>query len=431
MARPPGSKERHRAGQQQVGATEGERPAGRATAERAGDGRGATDWAGIAYGVALASLVAYQQFKLPPALPALLERYGYDRTLAGGFMSVYAAVGLFFSVPIGRWLERHGFARGIALAMPIMLAGNAVALAVPGSGWVMLGGRTLEGLSFAFGAILGPALAGASASPQHRHFAIALVSAWIPIGQIVAGLAAPAALAAGHWQWLWLAGIAATAALWLWGRALAGRGAFAGMGGGHRLAEAPLAPGERQAILIGAAIFLLWSGQYFAYMTWLPQYLVEARALGPIAAVFGYLLPVVVLLGFNLATGEALRRGVGVRALLLAGVALQAATWWLTPLAGSDAAGLALLVIYGIGAGVTPTCLFALPGAVLGRAAGPHAFALIMTGRNIGVLIGPILLAQLQQRTGGWDVAAPVLGAATMVAALAALLLFLKRTRSP
>jgi MFS family permease len=416
-------------GAAKVAGTESERPSGRARGERAPEKREATDWAGVAFGVALASLVAYQQFKLPPVLPALLERYGYDRTLAGGFMSVYAAAGLLFSVPIGRWLERHGFARAIALAVPIMLAGNAMALAAPESGWIMLAGRALEGLSFAFGAIVGPALAGASASPQHRHFAIALVSAWIPIGQIVAGLAAPAALAAGHWQWLWLAGIGATAALWPWSRTLARRGAFAGMGGTHRLAEAPLAPKERQAILIGAAIFLLWSGQYFAYMTWLPQYLVEARALGPITAVFGYLLPVVVLLGFNLATGEALRRGLGVTPLLLAGVTSQAATWWLTPFAGSDAAGLALLVIYGVGAGVTPTCLFALPGAVLGRAAGPRAFALIMTGRNVGVLIGPILLAELQRRTGGWGLAAPVMGATTTVAALAALLLHLGRER--
>src|SRR5262249_50378262 len=158
------------------------------------------------------------------------------------------------------------------------------------------------------------------------------------------------------------------------------------------------------------------SGQYYAYMTWLPQYLVEARSLGPIAAVFGYLLPVVVLMGFNLLTGEVLRRGVLVSFLLLIGVASQALSWVLTPFAHSDAAGIGILIFYGIGAGITPTCLFALPGAILGRVAGPHAFAIIMTGRNVGVLLGPILLALLQQGHGGWDSVAPILALVTSLA---------------
>ena len=387
--------------------------------------RAETDWAGVGFGVALASLVAYQQFKLPPVLPTLLERYGYDRALAGGFMSIYAVAGLLFSVAIGRWLVRHGAMRGVAAAALLMIAGNSLSLLAPQSGWVMLAGRAFEGCSFAFGAILGPAIAGACASPRHRHFAIALISAWIPVGQIAAGLGAPVALAAGRWQDLWYVGIAATAALWLWSLTLARRGTFGLGNAGRGMAEPSLSARENRALLIGSGIFLLWAAQYFAYMTWLPQYLVEARALGPVAAVFGYLLPVVVLMGFNLLTGEILRRGMGVTLLLLIGVASQAITWWLTPLAQSDEAGIALLVFYGIGAGITPTCLFALPGAILGRAAGPHVFAVIMTGRNVGVLIGPIMLALLQGH-GGWNAVAPLLAVTTSLATVGALLLHAK-----
>ena len=387
--------------------------------------RAETDWAGVGFGVTLAALVAYQQFKLPPVLPTLLERFGYDRALAGGFMSIYALVGLLFSVPIGRWLARCGAMRGVAAAALLMVAGNGLSLLAPQSGWVMLAGRAFEGCSFAFGAILGPAIAGGCASPRHRHFAIALVSAWIPIGQITAGLGAPLALAAGRWQDLWLAGIAATVALWLWSLTLARRDALNLGNAGRGMAEPPLSARENRALLIGSGIFLLWAGQYYAYMTWLPQYLVEARALGPVAAVFGYLLPVVVLMGFNLVTGEILRRGMSVTLLLLIGVASQAITWWLTPLAQSDDAGIALLIVYGIGAGITPTCLFALPGAILGRAAGPHAFAVIMTGRNVGVLIGPIMLALLQGH-GGWSAVAPLLALTTSLATAGAFLLHAK-----
>ena len=52
--------------------------------------RDETDWTGVAFGISLACLVAFQQFKLPPVLPRMIAAYGWDRSLAGGFMAVYA-----------------------------------------------------------------------------------------------------------------------------------------------------------------------------------------------------------------------------------------------------------------------------------------------------------------------------------------------------
>ena len=48
------------------------------------------NWTGIGFGFGLMALAAYQQLKLPPALPILIKTYGFERVLAGGFMSVYA-----------------------------------------------------------------------------------------------------------------------------------------------------------------------------------------------------------------------------------------------------------------------------------------------------------------------------------------------------
>jgi hypothetical protein len=42
-----------------------------------------------------------------------------------------------------------------------------------------------------------------------------------------------------------------------------------------------------------------------------------------------------------------------------------------------------------------------------------------MTLRNVGVLLGPVVMAQLSKLQGGWQLSAPIFGA---VAALAALL---------
>jgi hypothetical protein len=152
-------------------------------------------------------------------------------------------------------------------------------------------------------------------------------------------------------------------------------------------------------------------------MTWLPQYLVEAHGLSLDQAVVGYTIPVAVLLVSILLVGAVLRAGVPVGPLLAAGLAAQTAVWWTIPQDGALLPGLVSLVVYGAGAGICPTCLFAMPSVIVGQgrqAAG--AFGIIMTGRNIGVLVGPVLLALAFKQLGSWDVAAPIFGSVTAAA---------------
>ena len=78
----------------------------------------------------------------------------------------------------------------------------------------------------------------------------------------------------------------------------------------------PISAAERRRLIAAAIIFLLWSTQYFAYMTWLPQFLIEVHGLGPTAAIFGYALPVVLLIGFSLLTAGGLRAGLPLAPLL-------------------------------------------------------------------------------------------------------------------
>jgi predicted MFS family arabinose efflux permease len=389
-----------------------------------------TDWVGVAFGLTLACLIAFQQFKLPPVLPAMLAEYRWDRTLAGGFMAIYALAGLVFSIPIGRILQRRGL-RGLLFAgLGLLLLGNLMTLAFPAAGLVVLIARGLEGVAFAVGAIAGPALASRSASPRHLGLVIGLMAAWIPAGQL---LAAGLVLVLPGWQALWLTAAGLTLLLGLWGLALGGHAAFAVAGSGNasvRPAPIVIAGRQRWQLFAVAAIFLLWSMQYFAYMTWLPQYLVEVVGLGQAGVAFAYALPVAVLLGFNILTGLLIGAGVSLRALLIGALLSQAAVWWLIPLAlgasgQGEAAGLALLILYGIGAGITPTCLFTLPSAILGREGAPTAFGFVMTGRNIGVFLGPILLAEATKHLGGWGAAWPLFGSTTLLAMLTAVALAL------
>ena len=383
--------------------------------------RESTDWSRVAFGVALGAYVAYQQFKLPPILPDFLARYPHSPLVAAGFMSVYALVGLGASAAIGRKLDRN-MGIGVAALIGLTVIGITLALAAPQSALLMLLSRGLEGLAFAIAAIAGPAIAAAAAKPHDLPVVTGLIAAWIPLGQIAAALAA---LAFGDWHWLWVIGLAIGLPLGLWAWALL-RKSRNGKIGAHRAPQHPDRVQHRQLVLAGA-IFLLWSGQYFAFMTWLTQYLTSVLALGHAASVLAYLLPVVVLLAFNLLTGWALRHGLKLIAALVIALISQALVWFAQPWL-SGTAGIVGLIVYGIGAGITPTCLFQLPHAIARGTAGASFFGIVMTGRNIGVFMGPLLLAFLigADRTAlhlSWTAAAQAVACMTLAAAVVAALL--------
>jgi MFS family permease len=389
-----------------------------------------THWPGVAFGLALAAFVALQHYRLPPLLPVMLAEYRYDRVLAGGLMSVYAFAGLLLSMPAGRWLHRHGARTAIVAIGALFLAGNLLGLVAPERGAVMLMARALEGIGFTIGAVMAPAIAIAHASARHRPLVIGMLAAWIPTGQLVASALTPLSLALGGWQPMWLLAALLALVLLAWGR-FGDRDSY--------LAPEPVhidgthgdfAARELVALWLGGALFMLWAGQYAALFTWMPAYLVEVHGFPEVGAVVGYSLPVAILLVFNVLTGLFLRWGASLPLLMAGSTISQALFWWLVPFVGAGWDGIALLVFYGIGAGIAPTCLFALPSAIVGSRRTAGAFGIIMTGRNVGVFLGPIAFAQATIWFADWNGAILAFGFVTTLAALVALWLGLRLARS-
>ncbi|MGH6893890.1 MAG: MFS transporter [Dongiaceae bacterium] len=381
-----------------------------------------TWWPGVALGVGVSCACAYQQFKLPPILPDLLRAHPHDPAVAAGFMSIYALIGFMVSQPLGRWLQGDGqLGLGLALAGVVTAAGSALALVWPDSSVLFLAGRGLEGLGFAVCAISGPAIAAHAASPRHLPLVTGLLAGWIPIGQIVAALVATQF---PDWRVLWWLGIALALALALLGRR------SAGALGRKAAGEGVLSTRQKRLLWLGGSVFLLWSGQYFAFMTWLTSYLEIRYGLSLRESVGAYLLPVVVLLGFNILTGWALGRGLPLLRTLIVGLLSQAAVW----IAASFAEGwfgLLLLVIYGIGAGIVPTCLFQLPHRIVGGAARAGAFGIVMAARNIGVFCGPLIWGLVVEGPADWPLVFRIFTGITLAsAALATSLRWLLRAQS-
>jgi len=386
-------------------------------------------WPGVAFGLSLSVFVALQHYKLPPVLPVMLAEYGYGRVLAGGLMSVYALAGLLLSMAAGRWLQRHGARSAILVIGGLFLSGNLLGLIAAGNGYLMLFSRGLEGIGFTVGAVMGPAIATIHATMRHRPLVIGLMAAWIPAGQLIASALTPLALRLGGWQPLWILTAVLALLLVAWGR-LGDRNAYLrpepapADGGSPHFVRA-----EQVALALGGALFMLWAGQYAALMTWLPPFLVEVHGFAEVDAVVGYSLPVAVLLVFNVLTGLFLRWGAPLPLMIAGATAAQALFWWLIPVVGPGMDGVALLLFFGIGAGITPTCLFALPSAIVGSRRTAGAFGIIMTGRNIGVFLGPIVFAQatiwFARETGaaGWTGAVISFAVTTTLAAAIAMTL--------
>jgi len=383
----------------------------------------------VVLGLALVIYAAYCQFKLPVVLPVLLDSYNYDRVLAGGFMSIFAVFGILLSVPIGRAVARRGALRLVMAALPIIGFGTALSLVAPESGGVMLAGRGLEGAGFAILAVAGPALATANAAPHHRALVIGLVSAWMPTGQLLAALLGPLALKTSGWQTLWVASLLLAVLLLGWTFIMmrhGPRGTTLKPAAGATAAAPAWSRAQWISLLLTGGVFTLWTGQYIAYMTWLPLYLVEAQGFAVEAALSGYLVPVVLVGIFNVGTGFMLQRGLRPQHLLFGAVVVQAAIWWLLPVTGSGFSGLASLVVYGVTAGIAPTCLFALSAHLVATPGDTaRAFGVTMTGRNLGVLGGPLLLAMAVQLSGDWLVSSLLFGSVTSLAVVLCALLLL------
>lgn len=394
--------------------------------------RGRTDWSGVAFGTLIAVLAAHAQFKLPPLLPVLTEAYGYPNLMAGAMMSIYAAVGLVLSIPVGRWTQRVGGAPVFAVAIGSIVAGTILMMMFPTQVWLVLFARGVEGVGFTILAILGPVITARSANDQHRPLTTGLTATWIPLGQLTGIVAAQPALAIGSWQLAWIFGLAVALAIGAWGVVASGRGQLpAGSprrrSGGRT--EGLGTTGQRRLLMLAAAVFGLYSLQFMAFMTWLPTYLVAVQDMGVSEAIWAASVPVVTLLVFNLTGGMLLRMGVGLAVVLTGALCLQVVVWLVVPFAPHGLWGLAILILYGAGSGTAPTCLFALPSVVLGRAAGPRAFGIILTGRNLGVLIGPVLLGGMAAGATGWQSAAWLFAGLTLLALMLAVGIGVYRAR--
>jgi cyanate permease len=160
----------------------------------------------------------------------------------------------------------------------------------------------------------------------------------------------------------------------------------------------------RPASLALALLFACYVAQWTSVMLWLPTFLADERGAGPGAAALLTALMVLVNVPGNLAGGWLLARGARRGTLVLAACAIMAACD-VVMLRSTLPDGLryAACLAFSLCAGVIPACVFS--GAVAHARSPQHVGTtngMVMQASQAGQFMGPVLLAWLASRSGGW-----------------------------
>ena len=355
-------------------------------------------WAVFAAGLAAGAHLG----KVPPALPLLREELGLTLVESGFIATMFNVMGMTVGMLAGVLCDRLGHKRLALIGLAVMAAGGALGAAAPGFRTLLLS-RFLEGIGFIVFVVSAPALLTAAAEDvRDRSRALGLWSAYMPTGGTIALLAAPVLIAVWGWRGLWMGlALATVAAALVIARVPASR--YGGVSSLSLVVESLAQKGN----LAMAALFAFYVAQWTSVMIWLPTFLVDEHGVSTRTAAIATALMVLINAPGNIAGGWLLSRGVR-RATLVVGASAIAAICEIAMLTDLLPAGprYASVLVFSLCIGVIPASIFA--GLPVHAKTPQH----IGTGNGIvnqasqaGQFLGPLLLAWLASRFGGWGAA--------------------------
>ena len=339
--------------------------------------------------------------KVPPALPAMRGELALTLVQSGFIATMINLLGAIVGLLMGVLCDRYGHKRLGLLGLLIMAAGGLLGAVAQGYG-VLLLSRFLEGAGFILFTVTGAALINAStANLRDRNRAMGLWTAYMPTGAALAMLVTPFAMAHIGWRGLWIAlSVAALAlAALVWRIVPATVPAAVGT---LRLARESLA--QRGSWML-SVLFLFYVAQWTSVMVWLPTFVVDDRGGSAATAAFLGALMVAANIPGNLAGGWLLSHGFRRGAIVIVASILSAACF--VGMLGDglpDSLRYALVLVFSCCAGAIPASV--LSGVPVHARSPSHIATtngMVMQAAQIGQSIGPILLAWLASRYGGWS----------------------------
>jgi MFS family permease len=355
--------------------------------------------------VYLASVVApFNQFKIPPIMPALMQIFQINLTQAGLFMSIIAAIGLVLAIPAGLVLQRLGSKTTILIALGFMATG-AMAGALSRNYTFLLGSRVMEGIGIGLIGVAAPGTIAMWFPPEKQGTPMGIWATWVPVGLVSIYNLAPVMASSLGWQAVWWLGAGFAAVMMV----------FSGLLIVHPPAQREPELQTRPALDLGQAlsnrnIWLLAAA--FACMnltlvslgTYYPTFLNEVRGYPLGQAAFIASIGTLLVL-FSAPAAGWLSDRIGSRRLLFSFPFLVIGVLFIFPFHVTGWLIIVVMVVQGLIAGAIPTATFAAAPELMGKPqwAG-MGLAVVLVGQNVGQLIGPVLFGELVQGLG-WAIA--------------------------
>ena len=368
-----------------------------------------TSWLHVLIAIAGGYAVCLQLGKVPAALPLVGDEFDLTHWQRGAIVSSLSVLTAVSGIFIGLWANRFRAERIAILALTIAilsgLAGAATESFLP-----LLMTRLAEGLGYIMAMAALPAVVAAYCAVNDRSVAMALWSSSVPGGIAVLMLSSPLLIGSLGFDWreLWIATSVAMAVV-----LVAMVACFRPLRAPSHppIARLPPLSDLREALQVRTVslvgLFILYSVQFLAVISFLPTMLVEQNglALGT-AAFFGGIVAVGNALGAVLAA-TLIKAGLRRRNIIVVGYATMAvaAAFVLTDIAPLPVRLVAALVFAMVGALIPGTIWTYVPELASHPAQAPIYAGMFIQGSSLGQIIGPVVLGGLVDVFGAWEYA--------------------------
>lgn len=334
-------------------------------------------------------------------------------------MSIFSLTTIFLGFFTGVLGDRFGSRRMIAVGLLCLTMGCCLGLFATES-LLLLISRVAEGFGFTLVLVSAPALIAEATALPKRKFALGLWAIYMPTGSVLILLLAPAILNLGSWPTLWLfsacVNVAALITFFLITKRSQNAAAHqmaSKRSAGHDIMSTISRPGP----WLLALVMGLFTMQNNTLWTWAPSYFIENQSLPMTTAILAtIMLPLLNIVG-NILGGLLLHRGVaGWFLLCFASLSMFLLTLGMFDPQLSDWQRLSLLVLHSLIGPFIASSIFALvPICAPSQNHLASVNGLVISGANLGIFLGPPLVAAAVSHFGNWWYASLVLcGCATL-----------------
>jgi len=355
--------------------------------------------------VYFASVVSpFNQFKIPPIMPVLMQGFQIDLTQAGLLMSIIAMIGLVLALPTGLILQRLGPKMTLLISLSLIAIGSGVGALANNFG-ALLFSRVIEALGIGLMGVVAPATIAMWFPPEKQGTPMGIWATWVPIGSVVMYNLAPVFTSSFGWQSVWWSGVVFAVLMMVFSWLLVRRPPV------HESAtpQNQEAPNLRAAlanrnIWLMALAFACFNLSLVSLGTYYPTFLSQVRGypLGQ-AAFISSITTIVVL--FSAPVAGWLSDRVGSRRLVFSIPFLLIGVLLIFPFHVTGWLIIALAIGQGLLAGAIPTAIFAAASEVMQKPEWAGlGLAVILLGQNVGQLFGPILFGTVVE-SSGWIIA--------------------------